>query len=77
MKTFLDRPGIMSRSREGPLRSRMGVKSKMTVTYVSPYGVWRHTCSSTPMTRTLSHRAGSLISRRAPFGQDSGVGGIP
>ena len=56
----------MSRSREGPLRSRMGVKSKMTVTYLSPYGVWRHTCSSTPMTRTPSNRAGSLISRRAP-----------
>ena len=56
----------MSKSREGPLRSRMGVKSKMTVTYLSPYGVWRHTCSSTPMTRTPSHRAGSLISRRAP-----------
>ena len=66
LKTRLERPGTMSRSREGPLRSRMGVKSKMTVTYLSPYGVWRHTCSSTPMTRTPSHRAGSLISRRAP-----------
>ena len=43
LKTFLERLGIMSRSREGPLRSRMGVKSKMTVTYLSPYGVWRHT----------------------------------
>ena len=36
LKTFLERPGTMSRSREGPLRSRMGVKSKMTVTYLSP-----------------------------------------
>ena len=58
--------GTMSKSREGPRRSRTGVKSKTTVTYLSPYGVWRHTCSSTPMTRTPSHRAGSLISRRAP-----------
>ena len=36
LKTRLDRPGTMSRSREGPLRSRMGVRSKMTVTYLSP-----------------------------------------
>ena len=26
----------------GPRRSRTGVTSKMTVTYLSPYGVWRH-----------------------------------
>ena len=56
----------MSRSREGPRRSRTAVTSKMTVTHLSPYGVWRHTCSCTPMTRTPSNRAGSLISRRAP-----------
>ena len=66
LKTSLDRPGIMSRSWEGPLRSWTGITSKMMVTYLSPYGVWRHTCSSTPMTRTPLHRAGSLISRRAP-----------
>ena len=36
LKTCLERPGTMSRSREGPRRSRMGVKSKMTVTYLSP-----------------------------------------
>ena len=36
VNTRLDRPGIMSRSREGPLRSRTGVTSKMTVTYLSP-----------------------------------------
>ena len=36
LKTPLDRPGTMSKSREGPLRSRMGVTSKMTVTYLSP-----------------------------------------
>ena len=39
LKTRLERPGIISRSREGPLRSRTGVTSKMTVTYLSPYGV--------------------------------------
>ena len=36
LKTPLDRPGIISRSREGPRRSRIGVTSKMTVTYLSP-----------------------------------------
>ena len=36
LKTRLDRPGTMSKSREGPRRSRIGVKSKMTVTYLSP-----------------------------------------
>ena len=48
----------------GPLRSRTGVTSKMTVTSLSSYGVWRHTCSTTPMTRTPSHRVGSLMSAR-------------
>lgn len=36
LKTWLERTGTMSRSREGPLRSRMGVQSKMTATYLSP-----------------------------------------
>ena len=66
LKTCLERPGTISNSREGPLRSWTGVTSKMTVTYLSPYGVWRHTCSSTPMTRTPSNRVGSLISERSP-----------
>ena len=43
LKTRLERPGTMSRSREGPLRSRMGVKSKMTVTIlVAVWGVAPH-----------------------------------
>ena len=36
LKTRLDLPGTMSRSREGPRWSRTGVTSKMTVTYLSP-----------------------------------------
>jgi hypothetical protein len=36
LKTPLEQPGIIPRSREGPLRSWTGVKSKMTVTYLSP-----------------------------------------
>ena len=39
LKTRLERPGTMSKSREGPLRSWTGVKSKMTVTYLTPEGV--------------------------------------
>ena len=38
LKTRLERPGTMSRSREGPRWSRTGVTSKMTVTHLSPYG---------------------------------------
>ena len=36
LKTRLERPGTMSKSREGPRRSRMGVTSKMTLTNLSP-----------------------------------------
>ena len=36
LKTCLERPGTVSKSREGPLRSRMGVTFKITVTYLSP-----------------------------------------
>ena len=43
LKTCLERPGTMSKSREGPRRSRMGVRSKMTVTIlVSVGGVAPH-----------------------------------
>ena len=53
LKTFLERPGTISKSREGPLRSRMGVTSKMTVTIlvavwgVAPY-VFIHTDDAHP-----------------------------
>ena len=43
LKTRLERPGTMSRSREGPRRSRTGFTSKMTLTNLSPYSVCRHT----------------------------------
>ena len=35
LKTCLERHGTISKRRDGPLRSRMGVKSKITVTYLS------------------------------------------
>ena len=77
LKTCLERPGTMSKSREGPLRSRIGVTSKMTVTNLSPYRVWRHTCSSTPMTRTPSNRVGSLISERSPSARTAVLAALP
>ena len=36
LKTSLEQPGTMPRSREGPRRSRTGVTSKMTLTNLSP-----------------------------------------
>jgi len=36
LKTRLEQPGTMPRSREGPRRSRTGVTSKMTLTNLSP-----------------------------------------
>ena len=36
LKTCLERPGTMSKSREGLRRSWMGIKSKITVTKLSP-----------------------------------------
>ena len=38
----------------------------MTVTYLSPRRVWRHTCSSTPRTLTPLKRASSLIKTLRP-----------
>ena len=40
-------------------------------------GAWRHTCSSTPMTRTPSKRAGSLITRRAPSARTAVLAALP
>ena len=77
LKTCLERPGTMSKSRQGPRRSRTGVKSKMTVTYLSPYGVCRYTCSSMPMTRMSLNRAGSLISRRWPSPRTAVLAALP
>jgi hypothetical protein len=50
-----------------------GVRSMITVTYLSPLRVWRHTCSSTPITATPSNRVGSDQHALA-LGQDRVVG---
>lgn len=39
LKTRLERPGTMSKSRERPRRSRIGVTSKITVTILVPVRV--------------------------------------
>lgn len=46
LNTCFERPSTMSSNRAGPVRSRKGVRSMMTVTYLSPRRVRRHTCSS-------------------------------
>ena len=56
----------MSSSRAGPVPSRMGVRSMITVTYLSPRRVCSRTCSSTPRTWTPSSRCGSSIRTRLP-----------
>src|SRR6476619_4692895 len=66
LKACLERPGTMSSNRAGPVPSRIGVRSLITVTNLSPRPVCRQQCSSTPMTFTPSNRVGSLISTRRP-----------
>lgn len=56
----------MSSSRAGPVPSRIGVRSMITVTYLSPRRVWRHTCSSTPMALTPSKRRRSGLACLRP-----------
>ena len=75
LNTFLERPETISKSREGPLRSRMGVTSKTTVTIlvsvgcVAPY-VFIHANDSHAFT------PGRIVDERAlSFGQDSSVSG--
>lgn len=77
LKTRLDRPGTMSKSREGPLRSWMGVTSKMTVTILVPIrGVAPHVFIHANDTHAF--KPSWIIDQQArPFGQDSSVGGIP
>ena len=77
LKTCLERPRIHDQEPAAPLRSWTGVTSKMTVTYLSPYGVCRYTCLSTPMTRMSLNRAGSLISRRWPSPRTAVLAALP
>ncbi len=56
----------MSSGLAGPVLFLAGVRSMITVTYLSPSLVCRQTCSSTPIVVTPSNRAGSSIRRRLP-----------
>jgi hypothetical protein len=44
LNTCFDRPSTISSSRAGPVPSRIGVRSMITVTYLSPRRVWRQQC---------------------------------
>lgn len=65
-KTRLERPSTMSRRRDRPVLSRAGVRSMITVTYLSPRRVCRQTCSSAPMIFTPLKRTRSTMSTRHP-----------
>jgi hypothetical protein len=64
LKASLERPSTKSSIRAGPVPARIAVRSMITVTYLSPRRVCRHTCSSTPITATPSNRWGSAIRTR-------------
>ena len=66
LNACLERPSTMSSSLAGPVPSRIGVRSMITVTYLSPRRVCLQTCSSTPTTFTPSNRVTSLIRTRLP-----------
>lgn len=66
LNTALERPSTMSNNRAGPVSSRTGVRSMITVTYLSPRFVCRQTCSSTPTTLTPLRPVSSLMRSRCP-----------
>lgn len=66
LKAFLERPSTMSNNLAGPLPSRSGVRSMITVTNLSPLRVCRHTCSSTPIVVTPSKRCSSFMRTLRP-----------
>ena len=66
LKACLERPSTMSNNLAGRVPSRIPVRSMITVTYLSSRRVWRHTCWSTPRTRTPSNRVASSIRIRLP-----------
>ena len=66
LKTFFERPSIMSNSLAGPRPCVTGVRSMITVTNLSPRLVCRHTCSSTPIVVTPSKRCSSSMRTRRP-----------
>lgn len=70
-------PSTMSSNLAGPVPARIGVRSMITVTYLSPRRVWRHTCSSTPTVVTPIEPGRVVDQDPSAFGQDGVVGGVP
>ena len=67
----------MSSSRAGPVPARIAVRSMITVTYLSPRRVCRHTCSSTPITADAVEPVCVVDQDPLAFGQDGIVRGVP
>ena len=67
LNACLERPSTMSSSRAGPVPSRIGVRSMITVTYLSPRRVCRqHVLVDADRRSTPSNRCGSSIRTRLP-----------
>ena len=77
LSTALERPSTMSASREGPVVSRTGVRSMITVTYLAPWWVCRQTCSSTPSTPTPFEPARVSDEHSACLSEDRVMGRVP
>ena len=77
LNTCLERPSTMSNNRAGPVPSRIGVRSMITVTNLSPRRVWRHTCSSTPIARNAVEAGRVVDQHPSALGEHGVVGGVP
>lgn len=75
LNTAFERPSTMSSSRAGPDFSRFGVRSMITVTYVSSWRVCRQACSSTPIVVTPSNRVRVIDQAPLALGEDRRVRG--
>ena len=67
----------MSSSRAGPVPSRTGVRSMITVTYLSPRWVCRHNVLIDPDHGDALEPGDVVDEHPAPLGQDRVVGGVP
>lgn len=65
LDTNFERPKIIFKSQQAPLRLQIGVKSKATVTHLSPKEVRNRTCFSTPMTLPTHSSHADHVEREA------------
>ena len=76
LNAFLERPSTMSSSRAGPVPSRIGVRSMITVTYLSPRRVCRQLLIHADDLHVVE-AVRIVYQDPAALGQDRVVGGVP